>query len=87
LCSLQTGLGGVRDGERLAGVVHIHDTLTTADEPAAAPFARPVLALDADITVPAALTSVRPSRNHLTVLTDGFDRRCPHPRRGRPRGH
>jgi hypothetical protein len=48
LCSLQTGPGGVRDGERPVGLVLIHDTLTAPDEPAAGPFARPVLILDAD---------------------------------------
>jgi CBS domain containing-hemolysin-like protein len=62
---------GVGDGERLAGVVHVRDTLTAPDEAPAAPFARPVFTLDADTPVHAALKSMRETRNHLAVVTDG----------------
>jgi CBS domain containing-hemolysin-like protein len=61
---------GIGDGERLAGVVHVRDTLTAPDEAAAAPFARPVFTLDADTTVHAALKAMRETRNHLAVVTD-----------------
>jgi CBS domain containing-hemolysin-like protein len=52
-------------------VVHVRDTLTAPDEAPAAPFARPVFALDADTTVHAALKAMRETRNHLAVVTDG----------------
>jgi CBS domain containing-hemolysin-like protein len=55
---------------RLAGVVHVRDTLTAAEDAPASSFARPVFALDADTTVHAALRTMRESRNHLAVLTD-----------------
>jgi CBS domain containing-hemolysin-like protein len=61
---------GIGDGERLAGVVHVRDTLTAPDEAAAAAFARPVFTLDADTTVHAALKAMRETRNHLAVVTD-----------------
>jgi CBS domain containing-hemolysin-like protein len=61
---------GVVDGEPLAGVVHVRDTLTAPDDASAAPFARPVFTLDADTTVHAALKSMRETRNHLAVATD-----------------
>jgi CBS domain containing-hemolysin-like protein len=53
----------------LTGVVHVRDTLTAADNAPAARFARPVFSLDAGITVPAALKSMRETRNHLAVVT------------------
>jgi CBS domain containing-hemolysin-like protein len=62
---------GIGDGERLAGVVHVRDTLTAPVEAPAAPFARPVFTLDAGTPVHAALTSMRETRNHLAVVTDG----------------
>jgi CBS domain containing-hemolysin-like protein len=61
---------GVVDGEPLAGVVHVRDTLTAPDDAPAAPFARPVFTLDADTTVHAALKLMRETRNHLAVVTD-----------------
>jgi CBS domain containing-hemolysin-like protein len=52
--------------------VHVRDTLTAPDEAPAAPFARPVSALDADTTVHAALKAMRETRNHLdAVVTNG----------------
>ncbi|SDD22035.1 Hemolysin, contains CBS domains [Geodermatophilus telluris] len=59
------------DRARLSGVVHVRDTLTAPDEAAAASFARPVFALEADTTVHAALKAMRETRNHLAVVTDG----------------
>jgi len=56
---------------QLAGVVHVRDTLTAADDVPAAGFARPVFSLGADTTVHAALTAMRETRNHLAVVTDG----------------
>jgi CBS domain containing-hemolysin-like protein len=61
----------LRDDERIAGVVHVRDTLTAPDEGLAAQFARPVFTLDADTTVHAALKAMRETRNHLAVVTDG----------------
>jgi CBS domain containing-hemolysin-like protein len=52
-------------------VVHVRDTLTAPDDAPAAPFARPVFALDAGTTVHAALKAMRETRNHLAVVTDG----------------
>jgi CBS domain containing-hemolysin-like protein len=62
---------GAADGEQITGVVHVRDTLTAPDEAPAAPFARPVFALDAGTTVHAALKAMRETRNHLAVVTDG----------------
>jgi CBS domain containing-hemolysin-like protein len=62
-------LGVGHDGP-ISGVVHVRDTLTAPDEAAAAAFARPVFTLDADMTVHAALRSMRETRNHLAVVTD-----------------
>jgi CBS domain containing-hemolysin-like protein len=62
---------GVGDGEQLAGVVHVRDTLTAPDEAPAAQFARPVFTLEADTSVHAALKSMRETRNHLAVVTEG----------------
>ncbi|PRY51707.1 CBS domain containing-hemolysin-like protein [Geodermatophilus tzadiensis] len=59
------------DRTRLAGVVHVRDTLTAADEAPAASFARPVFTLEADTTVHAALKAMRETRNHLAAVTDG----------------
>ena len=64
-------LRGIGPGERLTGVVHVRDTLTAQDDAAAAQFARPVFTLDADTPVHAALQSMRETRNHLAVVTDG----------------
>lgn len=56
---------------RLSGVVHVRDTLTALEGVPAAQFARQVFALEADTTVHAALKSMRETRNHLAVVTDG----------------
>lgn len=61
---------GDGDGGRLAGVVHVRDTLIAPDEAPAAEFARPVFTLEADTTVHAALKAMRETRNHLVVVTD-----------------
>jgi CBS domain containing-hemolysin-like protein len=61
---------GVSDGEEITGVVHVRDTLTAPESAPAAPFARPVFALEADTTVHAALRAMRETRNHLAVVTD-----------------
>lgn len=58
------------DGDRIAGVVHVRDTLTATDEAPAAEFVRPVFSLAADTTVHAALEAMRETRNHLAVVTD-----------------
>lgn len=55
----------------LSGVVHVRDTLTAPDEAPAASFARPVFTLDADVTLHEALRSMRETRNHLAVVTEG----------------
>ncbi len=60
-----------RDGERIAGVVHVRDTLAAADVAPVAGFARPVFSLDAGTTVHAALKAMRETRNHLAVVVDG----------------
>ncbi len=59
-----------RDGDRIAGVVHVRDTLAAADGAPAAEFARPVFSLGADTTVHAALKAMRETRNHLAVVVD-----------------
>ena len=58
-------------GERITGVVHVRDTLSTPDGAPAAEHARPVFTLDAGTTVHVALAQMRETRNHLAVLTDG----------------
>lgn len=60
-----------RDGERIAGVVHVRDTLAAADDAPVAGFARPVFSLDAGTTVHAALKAMRETRHHLAVVVDG----------------
>ncbi|MCK6211502.1 DUF21 domain-containing protein [Georgenia sp. EYE_87] len=61
----------VGDGDQVTGVVHVRDTLTAPDEAAAAPFVRDVFTLDRATTVHAALATMRRTRNHLAVVTDG----------------
>lgn len=62
---------GVGDGEQITDVVHVRDTLTAPESAPAARFARPVFTLDADTTVHAALRTMRETRHHLAVITDG----------------
>lgn len=61
----------VGDGEKVTGVVHVRDTLTAPREADAAPYAREVFTLDPGTTVHAALATMRRTRNHLAVVTDG----------------
>jgi len=58
-----------RDGGRIAGMVHVRDTLAAADDAPVAGFARPVFELAAGTTVHAALKAMRESRNHLALVT------------------
>ncbi|MGY2127267.1 CNNM domain-containing protein [Blastococcus sp. SYSU DS0617] len=58
------------DGDRIAGVVHVRDTLAAADDVPVGAFARPVFELDAGTTVHAALKAMRETRNHLAVVVD-----------------
>lgn len=60
----------VGEGERITGVVHVRDTLTEPDETPAAPYVRPVFVLEAATTVPAALKTMRETRNHLAVVVE-----------------
>ncbi|MGY1814921.1 hemolysin family protein [Blastococcus sp. SYSU D00820] len=57
--------------DRLTGVVHVRDTLASAEDERADTLARPVFGLDAGTTVHAALKAMRETRNHLAVVTDG----------------
>lgn len=61
------------DGSGLVahGVVHVRDTLLAAAGDTAADLMRPILTLDADTPVHAALASMRESRAHLAVVRDG----------------
>jgi len=61
----------VGDGDRVTGVVHVRDTLAAPDDAGAAPFVRDVFTLDHATTVHAALATMRRTRNHLAVVTDG----------------
>ncbi len=84
LVPADAGVGAVREATRrtghlrillgdqtqLTGVVHVRDTLAAAEDGPAASFSRPVFALEADSTVPTALTAMRETRNHLAVVTD-----------------
>lgn len=54
----------------ITGVVHVRDTLTArADAPVAA-FTRPVFTLDPEVTLHAALSAMRRTRNHLVIVTE-----------------
>jgi CBS domain containing-hemolysin-like protein len=61
----------VGEGDRIDGVVHVRDTLAAPDDTPVDRFARPVFTLEADVGVHTALTSMRESRNHLALITDG----------------
>lgn len=54
----------------VTGVVHVRDTLTLPDDADATSRVRPVLTLDADTTLHAALATMRQSRTHLALVTD-----------------
>jgi CBS domain containing-hemolysin-like protein len=62
---------GVGPGEHISGVVHVRDTLTASGHERAAGFARPAFRIDAGSTLHATLKSMRETRNHLAVVTDG----------------
>nr|WP_205708869.1 hemolysin family protein [Kineococcus siccus] len=57
--------------DRITGVVHVRDTLTEPDEAPAEPCVRPVFVLAGGTSVPAALRTMRETRQHLAVVTDG----------------
>lgn len=54
----------------ITGVVHVRDTLTLPDDADASPRVRPVLTLDADTTLHAALATMRQTRTHLALVAD-----------------
>lgn len=56
--------------ERIAGVVHVRDTLTLPDDADTTSRIRPVLSLAADTTLHAALATMRQTRTHLALVTD-----------------
>jgi CBS domain containing-hemolysin-like protein len=54
----------------ITGVIHVRDTLTLPDDVDATSRVRPVLTLDADTTLHAALATMRQTRTHLVLVTD-----------------
>lgn len=61
----------VGDADRVAGVVHVRDTLLSDPGDPAAPFVRPVYELTADTPVATAFAGMREGRHHLAVVTGG----------------
>lgn len=61
----------VGDGDEVAGVVHVRDTLNQDRARPAAELMRPHFVLERSVPVHSALTQMRETRNHLAVLTDG----------------
>jgi CBS domain containing-hemolysin-like protein len=61
----------IGSGSVMTGVVHVRDTLTEPDDRPAVDLMRPVFTLGADTPVYTALTTMRETRNHLTVVTQG----------------
>lgn len=61
----------VGDAETIEGVVHVRDTLTSPAEGGLRQLTRPVLHLEASTAVHAALATMRETRHHLVVVTDG----------------
>ncbi len=55
---------------RITGVVHVRDTLAEPDGADSTSFVRPVLLLDADTTLHAALATMRQTRNHMALVTE-----------------
>ncbi|PSK98996.1 CBS domain containing-hemolysin-like protein [Murinocardiopsis flavida] len=60
----------VSDGDQPIGVLHVRDALTTADGTTADELMRPVLTLDAETPIYAALSIMRESRSHLALVED-----------------
>ncbi|NLU84550.1 hemolysin family protein [Rhodococcus sp. HNM0569] len=65
----------VRDGERIVGVVHVRDALKADASATARELMRPVLTVDAAAPVYEALGTMRETRGHLAVVTDGVEGR------------
>ena len=61
----------VGDATAVHGVVHVRDTLLEEADRPAGELMRPVFGLDAATPVHSALTSMRETRNHLAVVSDG----------------
>lgn len=55
------------------GIVHVRDTLTEALDQPVEPHRRPVFTLEARTPLSEGLESMRRTRNHLAVVTDGGD--------------
>ena len=61
-----------RDGDAVRGIVHVRDTLDSADSTAfAAPLARPVLELDRAVPVYEAFARMRKSSTQVVVVRGG----------------
>jgi CBS domain containing-hemolysin-like protein len=58
----------VREQDHPLGVVHVRDALLQTPHTTAADLMRPVLTLQADAPIYAALSTMRDSRNHLAVV-------------------
>ncbi len=62
----------IRDGDAVRGIVHVRDTLDSADSAAfAAPLARPVLELDRAVPVYEAFARMRESSTQVVVVRGG----------------
>ncbi|MGQ0623128.1 MAG: hemolysin family protein [Sporichthyaceae bacterium] len=61
----------LREGEAVAGVVHLRDTMLLPTEERAAQVMRPVFTLQAHTPVYSAMATMRATRNHLAVVFDG----------------
>ncbi|WP_422743640.1 hemolysin family protein [Mycobacterium sp. WMMD1722] len=60
----------VRDGDDIAGVVHVRDSMAAEATATARDLMRPALALPAQTAVYEALREMRETRNHLVVVTE-----------------
>ncbi|MDF1706013.1 MAG: hemolysin family protein [Aeromicrobium sp.] len=63
----------VGDADAIEGVVHVRDTLTAPADGDLVALTRPVLHLEASTVVHAALATMRETRQHLVVVTEGDD--------------
>jgi CBS domain containing-hemolysin-like protein len=63
----------VRGPDRPLGVVHVRDALLPAPGTTAADLMRPVLTLQADAPIYAALSTMRETRSHLALVNAGDD--------------
>ncbi|MBP2330383.1 CBS domain containing-hemolysin-like protein [Kibdelosporangium banguiense] len=63
----------VRGDDRPMGVVHVRDALLPAPDATATGLMRPVLMLQADAPIYAALTTMRETRNHLALVETDDD--------------